>query len=174
MKWTYPLFIYSNYYPSSPKCKQKIPNKWSISIHNSNIPEVLDIQIQLPKSFSECSLLLCGFLVEITLFCSVQGSHCGGFSGCRSGTLGHLSFSSCGTWDYLACGIFLDQGSNLCLLRSLVDDLPVHHPGKPSHPLFSAAAFYKTQTVPYTILRYLTYNIFRNISDQQSVCTNPA
>ena len=92
----------------------------------------------------------------------------------QSRGLGHLSFSSCGTWAYLARGIFLDQGSNLCLLHSPVDDLPLRHPGKPSHPLFSAAAFYKTQTILYTILRFLTYNVFRNISDQQSVRTNPA
>ena len=30
--------------------------------------------------------------------CSVQASHCGGFSCCRAQALGHSGFCSCGTW----------------------------------------------------------------------------
>ena len=31
----------------------------------------------------------------------------------------------------VACGIVLDQGSNLCPLHWQVDALPLHHPGSP-------------------------------------------
>ena len=30
--------------------------------------------------------------------CSAWASHCGGFSCCRPQALGHVGFSSCGTW----------------------------------------------------------------------------
>ena len=74
-----------------------------------------------------------------TLCCSVQASHCGGFSCCGARALG-TGFSSCGTWASVvvacglqsagsvvvvhrvncsaACGIFLDQGLNPCPLTS--------------------------------------------------------
>ena len=35
-----------------------------------------------------------------------------------------------------ACGIFLDQGLNPCLLHWLADSLPLHHQGKPSIDFF--------------------------------------
>ena len=66
-----------------------------------------------------------------TLSCGMQASHCGGFSCCRAQSLGFVGFSSCGSWalEYwlvvvvhglscsAACGIVLDQGSNLCPLH---------------------------------------------------------
>ena len=54
-------------------------------------------------------LLSLSFLLQCGLFsscrgqgllssCSVQASHCGGFSCCRVQVLGHTGFSSCGSW----------------------------------------------------------------------------
>ena len=80
---------------------------------------------------------------------SLQASHCRvwvlgawgsvvvahGFTSCSSWTLEHR-LSSCGTHGLsssTACGIFPDQGSNLCLLYWQVDSLPVSHQGSPIH-----------------------------------------
>ena len=58
-----------------------------------------------------------------TLCCSVQSSHCGGFSCCRAWALGTRASVvvahglSCSE----ACGIFPDQGSNPCPLHWQVD-----------------------------------------------------
>ena len=61
--------------------------------------------------------------VGATLCCGVQASHCGDFSCCRAQALGawvsvvvahRLSCS-------VACGIFLDQGSNSCHLHQQAD-----------------------------------------------------
>ena len=35
----------------------------------------------------------------------------------------------------MACGIFLDQGSNLCLLHQQADSLPLSHEGSPRKAL---------------------------------------
>ena len=43
-------------------------------------------------------------------------------------TLEHM-LNSCGS--HVACGIFLDQGSNLCLLHWQVDSLPLSYQGSP-------------------------------------------
>ena len=63
--------------------------------------------------------------------CGARASHCGGFSYCGVRALGLSSFSSCGTWAQQLqlpgpaalwrCGIFLDQGSNPCLLHWQAD-----------------------------------------------------
>ena len=74
--------------------------------------------------------------------------HCVGISCCRAWVLGHTGFSSCssqalehrlyscgtlvsGLCCSTACGIFLDQGSNLCLLYRQTDSLPQSQPGEP-------------------------------------------
>ena len=51
--------------------------------------------------------------------CDAQALRCGGFSCCEARAVVHTGFSSCGAWLSCsrACGIFLDQGSNLCLLH---------------------------------------------------------
>ena len=65
--------------------------------------------------------------------CSTPASHCGGFSYCKAWALGspasivgahRLSRSA-------VCGIFLDQGSNLCPLHQQVDSQPLDHQGSP-------------------------------------------
>ena len=74
--------------------------------------------------------------------CSVRASHCSDFSRCRAQALGHPGFSSCSSQLYStgstvcrsffkACGIFLDRGSNLCLLRCQANSLPLSHQGSP-------------------------------------------
>ena len=64
--------------------------------------------------------------------CSAWASHCSGFSCCRAQALGCIGFSCCGC--SVACGIFPDQGSNLCSLHwqgTLVDSLSLNHQGSP-------------------------------------------
>ena len=74
-------------------------------------------------------------------------SHCGGFSCCRAQAWGLASFSSCSTWaQYLwhtglvapvACGIFLDQGSNPCPLHWQADSYPLCHWGSSFCPFLN-------------------------------------
>ena len=61
-----------------------------------------------------------------------------GFSCCGAGALEHVGFSSCGSQALVlvqgvscsvARGIFLDQGSNLCLLHWQADSLPLSYQG---------------------------------------------
>ena len=46
----------------------------------------------------------------------------------------------------IACGIFLDQGLNPCLLYCQVDSLPLSHQGSPSPPNFWDKYFYAFQS----------------------------
>ena len=64
---------------------------------------------------SRCSAFSCGTLAL----------RCAGFSSCSSQALEHR-LSSCGNCS-AACGIFLDQGLNLCLLHWQADSLPLSH-----------------------------------------------
>ena len=68
---------------------------------------------------------------RVTLHCGTWASHCGGFSYCRALALGCVGFSSCSSWGLerrlsscghglgcpKACGLFLDQGLDPCLLH---------------------------------------------------------
>ena len=45
----------------------------------------------------------------------------------------------------MSCGIFLDQGSNLCLLHLQVDSLPLSHQGSPVEPVLRVSIFLITQ-----------------------------
>ena len=96
---------------------------------------------------SDCSgsLLLCGLSSscgehELLSGCRTWDSHCGGFSCCSARAPGHPGCSSCGseTLEHrlvslvahrlgcsAACVIFLDQGSNLCVLHWEADSLPL-------------------------------------------------
>ena len=70
--------------------------------------------------------------------CGAQASRCSGYSRCRAQALRREDFSSCGSWarslwrpgsvtaaqqpsSPAACGVFPDQGSNLCLLHWQAD-----------------------------------------------------
>ena len=102
------------------------------------------------------SLLHAGFLSSCgeqgLLFkgCGARASHCGGFSFCgarapdvwasaivahRLGSCGSQALSTGsvvvvhGLSCLAACGIFLDQGSNLCPLNWQADSQPLHHQG---------------------------------------------
>ena len=57
-----------------------------------------------------------------------------GLSSCNSQALEHR-FSSCGAC-YEACGIFLEQELNLCLLHWQADSYPLNHHGSPLRPLW--------------------------------------
>ena len=78
-----------------------------------------------------------------------RASHCGGFSCCRPQALGR--FNNCSMWAQqlwlpgsraqaqclwlscsAACGVFWDQGWNLCLLLSQAHSLPPSHQGSPN------------------------------------------
>ena len=90
----------------------------------------------------------------------MQGLRCGGFSCCRGQALGRATCSGCGTWAQwlrhvgsvaavpglwstvvvahgLSCstagGIFLDQGSDSCLLHWHADSLPLSYEGSPTN-----------------------------------------
>ena len=73
-----------------------------------------------------------------TLHCCARASHCGGLSYCRAWAVGarasvvvahRLSCSA-------ACGIFLDQSSNLCPLHWQADSSPLCHQGSPYSLLY--------------------------------------
>ena len=76
--------------------------------------------------------------------CGAPASHCSGFSCCRTQTPGCAQASvvaargltSCSSWALrhrliVVHGIFLDQGSNLCLLLWQAISLPLSHRGSP-------------------------------------------
>ena len=66
--------------------------------------------------------------------CSAQASPCRVFSCCRAWALDCEGLRSCdahGPCCSPACGIFPDQGSNLCLLHGQVDSVPLSHQGSP-------------------------------------------
>ena len=79
--------------------------------------------------------------------CSTQVSHCSGpstqstssralgLSRCHMQALECLDFSSCDARLSCpsACGILLDQGSNLCPLYQQADSQPLDHQGSPRH-----------------------------------------
>ena len=65
--------------------------------------------------------------------CGAQVSHCGGFSCCRTRTLGiwasvvAVHWLSCSA----ACGILLEKGLNLCPPHGQADSLPLDYQGSP-------------------------------------------
>jgi len=66
--------------------------------------------------------------------CGAQAPGRVGFSSCSSQALGHR-LNSCGAHGPScseACGIFLDQGLNPCLLHWQVDSLPLSRQGNPN------------------------------------------
>ena len=68
-----------------------------------------------------------------TLCCGVQASHCGGFSCCGAQALGMQAsvVVARGLSCSAACGIFPDQGLNLCPLHWQADSQPLRHHGSP-------------------------------------------
>ena len=69
--------------------------------------------------------------------CCAWASHCGGFSCCGAWAPGGVGsvFVACGFSCSVACGIFLDQGSNPCPLRWQADSYSAYHQGSP-YPSF--------------------------------------
>ena len=67
------------------------------------------------------------------LCCSAQASRFRDFSCCRAWSPGHtcsvavVHKLSCSA----ACGVFMDQGLNLCLMHWQADSLPLSHQGSP-------------------------------------------
>ena len=78
------------------------------------------------------SLRCAGFSLWWLLLLRSTGSTHMGFSSCGSRAL-ERRFSSCGNGlsCSAACGIFPDQGPNLCPLHWQVDSYPLHHQGSP-------------------------------------------
>ena len=90
---------------------------------------------------------------RVTLRCGVWASHCSGFSYCGVQALG---FSSCE-----ACGIFPDQGLNLCPLHWQHILNHSGPPGKsPALPFFSY--FKKNFLMSYTlkIIKSLKFHMY--------------
>ena len=106
-----------------------------------------------------CVLFCCLFLAVLGLHCCAWAfsssvmwemhyscswaSHCSGFSCSGAQAIGEWASGvvahrlSCSK----ACGIFLDQGSNLCLLHRPVDSYPLYHQGS------SCVLIYQTHSV---------------------------
>ena len=81
--------------------------------------------------------------------CSVQASHCGDFSCCRSQALGcthGLSYS-------VEYGIFPDQESNLCLLHWQLDSKPLDHQGSPKLHFLNSISIVEVELIEFS--RYL-------------------
>ena len=113
------------------------------------------------------SWLLCWIFfrcVEWGIFSSygARASHCGGFTCCESWALELVGLSRCGSWALehrlhsygsTACGIFLDQRSNPCLLHWQADSLPLSLKGSPcesfkSRDFSQAAGRRKIREIP--------------------------
>ena len=83
-----------------------------------------------------CLIAVRGFLIAVASLaveCGLWGVWASvvaalGLSSCGSQALGH-SFNSYGkqTWLFTVCGVFLDQGSNLCLLHWQAESLALSH-----------------------------------------------
>ena len=73
-----------------------------------------------------------------TLHCGARASHCGGSSCCRARALGAQAsvVVAHGLSCSVACGIFLDQGSNPCAPHWQADSQPLHHQGSPFFDFF--------------------------------------
>ena len=102
-------------------------------------------------------LSLGGVLGPLTAAASLvwsTGSRCLGFSSC--GWRAPERRLSCPS----ACGIFLDQGWNLCLLNWQVDSLPLSHQGSPR-----CVSFYSKNTAfpPFPFF-HLHHPMYENIS----------
>ena len=65
--------------------------------------------------------------------CVARASHCGGFFCCRARAPDTWAskLAALGLGCSVACGIFLDQGSNLCPLHWQVDSYALLHQGSP-------------------------------------------
>ena len=106
--------------------------------------------LQLQQMLATLQLQHAGFSLQWLLLLQSRVS---AVACCRIGSLGHASFSNCGSWAQqlwlpgprtqtpqlrhtglclsTACGTFLDQGSNPCLLHWQVESLPLSHQGSP-------------------------------------------
>ena len=102
-----------------------------------------------------------------TLHSGARASHCGGFSCCRARALGTRAsvvvahrLQSAGSVVVahglscsVACGIFLDQGSNPCPLHWQADSQPLHHQGSPHLPSWHCnVAFVVNHTIMYMFI----------------------
>ena len=104
----------------------------------------------LRPAFSSCSkreLLTLGFGEQI--------SHCSGFSCCRAQAPGTQSpvFRHTGSVVVvqglscsMVCGIFPEQGLNLCPLLQQADSYPLHHQGSPRPEILTVLLLYFPRT----------------------------
>ena len=111
-----------------------------------------------------------------TLRCGARASLCGGFSCFRAQVLGCTAYSSCcmgsvvvahGLSCSKACGIFPDQGLNLCPLHWQVASHPLYHQGSPTisllcSPFSMPQSFYSFPNREFSSLCYLvTFSTIR-------------
>ena len=92
-----------------------------------------------------------------------------GLSSCSSQAPEHR-LNSCGTCCSKACRIFLDQGSNLCLLHWQVDCLPWSHQGSPLLWII----FIKNYVQDFFILDYKYLNEMEGSEKNSSLYPLPA
>ena len=119
---------------------RETPGLWNLSISQGHVLHTI------PATWNQspaCCLffnLINLFLASLDLHCCPKAfSHCrGGWTSCRGQALGHMGsvVVAHGLNCSEACGIFQDQGSNLCLLHKQVASLPRDHQGSPAYCLF--------------------------------------
>ena len=131
----------------------KLKRKFSLLTHNfksqNNALTIMsweiisNLQFKKRKSFQMFFYLfisgcrgLCRHAWALVVVCRF---HCSAFSCCEAWALGHVGFSSCGSGSVvvvhglgcpIACGIFMDQGLNPCLLILASEFLTTGSPGK--------------------------------------------
>ena len=98
--------------------------------------------------------------------CDIQ-AYCGGFSCCRAEALGCVStvVAALGSIDSIVvqglscsatCGIFPDQGSNLCLLHWQADCLPLSH----TREALKILSFKLSFKLKYSTMNYWSISLY--------------
>ena len=117
-----------------------------------------------------CGLSLVAASSGLLSSCGVRASHCSGFSCCRAQVLDDWVSATVphGPSCSVACGILLDQGSNLCALHWQADFQLLDHPGSPTDFLMTRLGLWiwgrKTTDIKY----HFPYNISRVLLDEWS------
>ena len=144
--------LYTNVHSSTNHISQKVEVIWKWIMDKQKVSYFLNYSFlavlclrcptQASSSCREWGLLFS---------CGAWASLSGGFSCCGAQALGRVGsvVAARGLWSSgsvvvahrlscsVGCRIFLDQGSNLCLLHWQADSYPLHHQGSPSRILFS-------------------------------------
>ena len=135
-------WLYNHYHYPSPAFFYSFNTEIPTITSHSPFTQTLVITILLSFKIififgcAGSSLLPTGFFgwdEQGLLFIAVRAFYCGGFSCCWARAPGAKASGvvAQGLSCSVTCEVFLDQGSNLCLLLHLADSLPLSHWGSP-------------------------------------------